>query len=298
MRPQGGLCNRLRALDSAILLSRAHNAKLKVVWECNDELNCDCRRLFTLPPEVELVVSNYERIPLFARRQYPLTAWEGSRLNRFVQKYLLPPLDRNHVLLNEFWNHRSTMDNSTIRGDLAKFDHSMCQWFEKRIENCEGDLYIASCYRYCASAEEYSWLAPAEEIQKSVSEFVANMNSEGPLIGLHVRRTDQQASIEHSPLSLFEKAIERELLEDQQTVFFLATDDAETKVTLVDKFGESKIKTRESVLRRDSPEGIVDAMVELMLLSRTSKIYGSFWSTFSETASSLGGSELIVIDGN
>jgi hypothetical protein len=40
---------------------------------------------------------------------------------------------------------------------------------------------------------------------------------------------------------------------------------------------------------RDSADGVVQAAVELYALSRTQRVYGSYWSSFSHTAAHIGG---------
>ena len=48
-------------------------------------------------------------------------------------------------------------------------------------------------------------------------------------------------------------------------------------------------------ISRTTQQGMVDALVDLVCLSRTPKIFGSYWSSFSETAAALGETELIVL---
>ena len=76
--------------------------------------------------------------------------------------------------------------------------------------------------------------------------------------------------------------------------FFLATDDAEIKRRLLDRFGEDRIITARMELRRDSQEGMKGAVLDLFALSRTEKIIGSYYSSYSEIAAELGGIELII----
>ncbi|MBE5881083.1 MAG: hypothetical protein E7289_02045 [Lachnospiraceae bacterium] len=46
IQPIGGLCNRMRAINSALVLARKQNQKLKVIWNINAELGCPFEELF------------------------------------------------------------------------------------------------------------------------------------------------------------------------------------------------------------------------------------------------------------
>ena len=56
-----------------------------------------------------------------------------------------------------------------------------------------------------------------------------------------------------------------------------------------------KAGTHRSSDSRTTQQGMVDALVDLVCLSRTTKIFGSYWSAFSETAAALGETEVIVL---
>jgi len=55
LKPQGGLCNRLRVVDSGIMLARALKRKLVVVWEENEDLGAGYGDLFVPIPAVEVL---------------------------------------------------------------------------------------------------------------------------------------------------------------------------------------------------------------------------------------------------
>ena len=46
IQPIGGLCNRMRAINSAMVLAKKQNKKLKVIWNVNAELGCPFEELF------------------------------------------------------------------------------------------------------------------------------------------------------------------------------------------------------------------------------------------------------------
>ncbi len=114
-------------------------------------------------------------------------------------------------------------------------------------------------------------------------------------IGLHIRRTDNQASIEASPVELFFDVVDRELAEHNNLHVYLATDDEPTKTLFRQRYGSDRIQTAPSQATRDSVAGIREALIEMLLLARTSHVYGSAGSTFSEIAVKFSGTPLTIL---
>jgi len=85
---------------------------------------------------------------------------------------------------------------------------------------------------------------------------------------------------------------------DKETRFFLATDSIEEENTLKDLFKGRIIVQSDKKLRRNDPLAIKDALVDMLCLSKTKKILGSYWSSFSDTAASIGKIEIMVITRN
>ena len=74
----------------------------------------------------------------------------------------------------------------------------------------------------------------------------------------------------------------------------MASDDLAEKQKLKELFGDRIITSWEEV-RRDTLQGIKDAVVELYTLASTKKIYGSASSTYSMLAALLGHIELEIL---
>ena len=77
------------------------------------------------------------------------------------------------------------------------------------------------------------------------------------------------------------------LKEDPQTMFYLATDDLSEEEYLRNQFPDKIISNRERNLSRDSISGIQDAMLDLYCLAATTKIIGSFFSSFTDIAADM-----------
>jgi hypothetical protein len=91
----------------------------------------------------------------------------------------------------------------------------------------------------------------------------------------------------NSPTALFIQTLKNEQKRNADIKFYLATDDRGEAKILKKVIGES-IVYYPSELARKRPEGIQQALVDLILLSNAKKIIGSYWSSFTEIASVYG----------
>ena len=133
--------------------------------------------------------------------------------------------------------------------------------------------------------------SPSPEVKSKFVDLPENCT------GVHVRRTDNVSSRRESTDEAFFVSMDKVLEEDSETKFYLATDSPEGKESMILKYGNSKIITREIDSRRSRDTGIIDALVDIFMLSKTNKILGSYGSSFSAISGSLGGiSQFPVID--
>ena len=126
---------------------------------------------------------------------------------------------------------------------------------------------------------------PNDEVDGLVDERCVNFSSH--TIGVHIRRTDNQESIDDSPLDLFLLEIDEQIALHADTRIYLATDDEATKQELRQRYGR-RIITSAAQADRESTAGIIEGLVEMYALSRTNRIYGSAGSTYSEMAAAIG----------
>lgn len=135
-------------------------------------------------------------------------------------------------------------------------------------------------------------LPPYRPLEQRIEE---NLQKVGPHpIGIHIRRTDNQASIALSPIQLFIDRAEEILKEHPDQRFYLATDDEPTKLAFKQRFGKHII-TASNKAERGNTAGIQDAVVEMFTLARMEEIYGTADSSFSVIASRIGNNRLTIL---
>ena len=115
-------------------------------------------------------------------------------------------------------------------------------------------------------------------------------------VGIHIRRTDNFDTIKHGSDASYIYEIDKCLSLNEDQKFFLATDSEETKQYFRNRYGQS-IFTMNTVLERNTVEGIRAGVVEMLLLSKSTKIICSLVSSYSTAATLLGNvKEVIYID--
>lgn len=147
--------------------------------------------------------------------------------------------------------------------------------------------YLSACVQFYGdpSPSSFKSFTPTPELLKRIDKATSYFTSD--TVGVHIRRTDNIFAIKESPTELFVQKMEKEIETNSKTLFYLASGSLEEKNTLVDIFG-NRIITNWALASRDTSKGIKDALVELYILSRTKKIFGSYYSTFGEVAAAVG----------
>jgi hypothetical protein len=261
--PTSGLGNRLRIMATSIKLAREGNKQLRIYWNRNFELNAPFDKLFEYPLNISV-----KPIPLKYKIWIQMRRF-SSKLFGFENWYL-----------------------SLFKFDLIFLDKLVTDILNKSLDlqkevNNAKKILICSCeeVNYC-DLPDYQLFKPVAAIQKEIDNHVLQFKA--TTIGIHIRATDHTTAIKNSPFHLFENKIEEELRLNNDTTFFVATDNEDYQNKLLQKFGSEKILFHKKVFRRDQSQGIKDAVVDLFCLSKTSKIYGSYYSSFSYIAGRIG----------
>lgn len=256
IQPSGGLCNRMRVINSAYILAQKKKCKLYVLWKMCDELNCPFEELFELPKEFK--VYNF-------------------RSNYNLKKLWLQFTQKQRITNEEIENNKT--------------DGVLNEDFFSSLSN---SVYI-STWEHFYPAKDYHLFIPRQALQKKIDDIAANFHPH--CVGVHIRRTDHTWAIENSKSDDFAQAIEQELKIQPDTKFYLATDDAKEEETLRNRFQDAIITNQNKTLERDSIAGMHDALIDLYCLSKTDKIFGSYYSSFTDIAADMNGIEKIVIGG-
>lgn len=254
IQPSGGLCNRIRVINSAYEIAKKRGDKLTVLWLNNAELNCPFESLFQPVTDIKIIniYSNFNIKKLFlqfsANQRFDNTAIENNK--------------KEGVLNDNFY------------------------------QSLKKNVYITTWEHFYPSSD-YHFFKPASPIQSKIDTITKDFGSK--CVGVHIRRTDHTWAIESSKTNNFVTAVEQELAVNPDAKFYISTDDMNEENLLRAKFPDNIISNQNKTLSRNSVEGMHDALVDLMCLANTTKIFGSYYSSFTDIAADWNQIEKIVI---
>ena len=259
--PLGGLCNRIRVVLSAIHL--APTLPIPIVIEWGKDKDC---------------FASFEDL-------------------------FLPVTGENYSFCNRTWyNHHNTRYNLKLPGLLRRFlYHRQHDSFHPHYHGTLHDFVDKHRRVYISTGfalgdyplDMVNLLRPRPELAEEIDKLVSQFSS--TTIGVHIRRTDHKEAIAYSSNEAFIRAMQREIEIDTSVKFYLATDDEDLKSALVKRFA-GRIITQRTNCRRDTLQGIKEAVIDLYTLAETKKILGSFYSSFSGTASEFKNIPLEVVE--
>lgn len=258
--PEGGLCNRMRVVDSLLALGEAVARPTKVIWEMNEALNCPFGDLF-LPPAGEFEVADVKA--------------EG----------------RVGKLATRIRDVASRVRGCTVlqQPDVLALSKEP----EKLRRLARGSrLYMRTYSRFWQASRPFASLRPVPAIAGVVQQHAPRLARS---VGVHIRRTDNAASTRHSPVSAFVELMKAEQSLDAGVSFFVATDSPEVLDELRGVFGEAILSHEKISLSRSDPAAIRDAAIDLYCLAACRKLLGSYWSSFSDTAAEINGIEIVIV---
>ena len=261
IQPRGGLCNRMRAVDSAIALSEKLGKKLNVIWLLNYECNCKFQDLFIVPKSV----------------------------NRFIHFKSTKPLGLFYKALQLYYSYFRNYNSLDQKGTEAFIDK------EKALEEFTKykKVFISTFSRFYPSLSPFRSFVPIKHLQEIIDTYnVKNM------VGVHIRRIENVQSVTHSPLERFVECMKEEINKNSGIKFFVSTDDYKVEEYLRNLFPHRIISHKKKSFSRNSSQGVQDALIDLYCLSNCSKLIGSYWSSFTDTAWQINGIDQITIREN
>lgn len=267
----GGLANRMRSIASGVNLASLSGRNLKVIWRNNYDVKADFCDLFQPLPD-------HIHIQQPGEIEYSLK-WEVPR--------------RRNLYLSSIYQHilyqRVYSDSFGLR---KFFDKDAC--FINELNSLTGNILISSGLGIGGFSPKTlrQLFRPSNEVERLVA--VKTECFDTHTVGVHIRRTDNTESIENSPLELFMNEIDRCIQEDEHVNFFLASDAPDVMEILIRRYG-NRITCGDNNASRTTRGGMLNGAADMWALSKTSKILGSYYSSYSEIAAMLGDIELKVM---
>lgn len=257
--PYAGLGNRMRVIASVYNYAIKNSCELTIYWNKEKGLNASFYKLFK--PVKGLNVKDSSLCDFFVNN-YPCV------FNLFFPKIIDIVFRRESFYsiginkLDEIAESNSVLNVSTY--------------------SQQGELYPLS-----------ELFIPTDDIMEKINKIKSRFGK--TTVGCHIRRTDNKQAQQCSTVEMFVIRFDKLFETEPEAKIFLCTDDIVVKNEIIEKYGKERVITYDSTLNRHSFEGIRDAVVELYALASTDKIWGSFYSSYTEMASALFGTELEII---
>lgn len=259
LKPLLGLANRLRALASAQILADSTGRFMNYYWEVNEDCAASDSILF----------SNYPYLGGISAEEYALQK-KGAMV----------------LLDSEIRERKNVIEQAALAPDRQLVMETCYQFRPDTIAPTAFDHLFANYLQD---------LQPSVRVLNRASQIGGERSAD---IGIHIRRTDNVKANSFSIDEQFVKAIDAILEACPSTTFYLATDCEDTKQKFKGKYGGA-IHTANIDYSRGTPQGVVDAFAELLVLSKTLLLLGSYHSSYSEVAAKKGGIPLrkVGVDG-
>jgi hypothetical protein len=289
--PLAGLCNRMRALDSALALGKFVNTPVRLVWLLNGDLNCPFEELFAPIIGLQSVENKAE-----LQTEKP-TAKSGIKAR----------MKKIRFLVTIFKNMRKILKG--IQTLLLGFCKIFSSTYNIKVEDAKNylenpssleriakrkDLCISTWDRFYSRGEDFLDFHPASTIMEKINQYSINSRQ---IIGVHIRRMGPELFFStHSPTEAFIDSMMVKYSQDRTIMFFLASDSMETERRLELEFPGRIIKQVNKNYSRDEPDGIKSAAIDLFCLASCKMLIGTYGSSFSETARDIGKIPSEIID--
>lgn len=244
IRLSGGLCNRLCTLISTKIACEYKNKEIQIIWKKNNSCWCEFRDLFS--SDIDIISDN--------------DFFDFDDWNRF-DNYLTAKHKTMFYVDNVFRPFEKVLTDP----DRAQFMLGVPENYIKKFHQELNNLNINTVI-----------------LQKM-------MHIPEETIGVHIRKSDFLNKRNQLDYWWFEHKMNEEIYKNKNVVFFLATDCSETKRKIIDLFWDRvlsysfclSVNQKNFLQQRWIKEWMQDALLDLLTLSKTKKIIGSYGSSFS-----------------
>jgi hypothetical protein len=254
-----GLCNRMLGIAGSLRMAELTNREFLLYWPANDHAGCAFEHLFT------------NQFRMFRERDmhYLLAtnvtvrvynAWK-TKTPHYTDMATDGDPDAEIVLVKP-WSY-------------PKFSH---EFFDEALRRVARP-YLRS-------------LQPKPGLLAEANTFPLPK----PCVGVHVRRADKSEEFARSKDEDFCRIIEALLERHPALRFFLATDDPGTETKFRRLFRDRVVVFPKHGRGRREPRGMEEALIDLLLLSRTRAILGNHFSSYTHAAGALEGKPVVIAE--
>ena len=279
-----GLTSRIYVIADAYDMASKFGQELVIIWRKTADCDCSYKMVFSDNQFSNVKCKVYECNQFdfkfsnlkseFSFRNLAISLREiGIRLVYFIKHTFVYHLYRSKcsIYKNSYVDNNELFDQQKAKGCNCFFEAYNCITGTGKVDNIR--------FR-----NQYESIA-----KKIVGSFVEHC------VGVHIRRTDHGPAKAASTTEKFIIRMKKEIENDPEAAFFLATDDWNEQKRMIEIFGKRIITQPDKVLERSSKKGIESSIIDIICLSKTRYILGSSCSIFSKFAADYGNIQLYIV---
>ncbi len=252
----GGIANRLKCFISLWIIADKTKRSLILYWPINHTCGAKFKDLF----ENQVNEISKDEVGKLKKKDFDYYGGDSLIILESIKKYI--------VSSNWKW--------SFLKSSLSKNKKPIDFNFENIPFEIRSEILF-----YLKK------LKPLKKIKEAVLKF-DKQNKLKDCIGVHIRRGDfADKQISPGRVSTDEGFIQRMdglIKEDSKTRFFLCTDSKEMEEKIEKAFPKRIIKFSKTSFVRTDTQATQEGLIDLLLLSKTKHILGTYRSTFNELA--------------
>lgn len=262
----GGISNRVKCLISMWRLADLYGRELILYWPKNYACGCKFRDLF----ENEIKEINESQLVKIKKKDMQFFGDGFLTIKNSPKKYLITGTSRLLLTPRELEENEHLKKMYTLNGKRVDSN------FFNIPEKIKKDIL-----KYLVR------LRPTKSLQKELDSFEKKYNLK-EMVGVHIRRGDfydrPTSAGRVSPNEKFIEKMKELVKEKPRTKFFLCTDSREGEEIIEKEFPGRVFKYPKTSFVRADVRAIQEGLIDLLLLSKTKHIIGTYKSTFTEMA--------------
>ena len=274
--PTSGIASRTYVLADAYTLAKEYNKKLIIIWRKTSDCDCLYRDVYAPEQFSDITVHVYECNQYTAKFSELLKMKSLSGVLKMIREsgirltYIC-----KHTVLYHYYRAKCQIYKNSYEDHNALFDSGLA-----RNNGCFFEAY--NCITGKGKLADIHF---RRKFEQEAEDILANAGDN--IIGVHIRRTDH-ALAKKSKTQHFVERMKEEIQNNPEVHFYLATDDWEEQFQMTERFGDRIIVQKDKTLERSSKAGMYSGIIDLLCLSKTSRILGSHSSIFSKFAAEYG----------
>ena len=282
--PTSGLTSRMYVIADAYEMAYKFDQELVIIWRKTSDCDCSYKKVF----ENDQFSNVKTRVFECNQFDYKFSDMKSNlRLHSFIMfvRELFVRLSYyiKHTIIYNYYRKKCNIYKNSYRDNNALFCED-----EAKGNNCFFEAYN------CITAKGKTDCIKIRRIFEKEAESVMNCGREHT-IGVLIRRADPEPARSLSTTEKFISRMRHEIEIDPKVRFYLATDDWNEQKNLQDVFGDRILSQAGKTLNRSSWEGIHSSIIDIICLSKTKYILGSYHSVFSRFAADYGSRQLYII---